>query len=133
MLPTALVPSWKVGVVSVALHTQHAQQSSCFGNLPRERGLIITWITPTSFTPLSIGSYWTASIGKKKVQLALSFWIRLWIINVGKFELETFCSQCLYLLIMLLPVLCPVLQMIFKNFSMIKFSETFNNGKHPPD
>lgn len=79
MLPTALVPSWKVGVVSVALHTQHAQQSYCFGNLPRESGLIITWITPTLFTRLSIGSYWTGSIGKK-VQLALSFWIRLFML-----------------------------------------------------
>lgn len=66
MLPTALVPSWKVGVVSVALHTQHAQQSSCFGNLPRERGLIITWITPTLFTPVGIGSYW---MGKEKYNL----------------------------------------------------------------
>lgn len=45
--------------------------------------------------PPNIGSYWTVPIGKKKkkkevVQLALSFWIRLWIIRIGKSGLETF-------------------------------------------
>lgn len=60
MLPTALVPSWKVGVVRMDLHTQ---QSCCFGNLPGERGIVITWCTPTLFTPPSIGSYWMGSRG----------------------------------------------------------------------
>lgn len=49
MLSTALLLSWMVGVPRrMALHTQ---QSYCFGNLPMERGLVITWFTPTSFHP----------------------------------------------------------------------------------
>lgn len=91
---SALVLSWEVGVMRMALHSGHAQQTYCFGNFRRERGFVITWFTPTLFTPLSIGSYWTELIGKKKVQLALSFWIRVWIIRVGKSELETFSSHC---------------------------------------
>lgn len=47
MFSAALMRSWKVGVVRMALHTQNARQSYCFGNFPRERGLVITWFTPT--------------------------------------------------------------------------------------
>lgn len=38
---------------------------------PGERGLVITWFTPTLFTPLSIGSYWTRPIGMKKEKYRL--------------------------------------------------------------
>lgn len=106
VFPTSPLLSWKPGVVRMALH---AQQNYCFGYFPRERGHVITWFTPTLFSPLSIGSYWTESIGKKG-PLALSFSIRLWIIRVGKSGLETFCSHCLYPLATMFPpcyLSCP--------------------------
>lgn len=52
-------------LVSVERTALHTQQSYCFGNSPRERGAVITWFTPTLFSPLSIGSHWMGSRGKK--------------------------------------------------------------------
>lgn len=94
MLSAALSLSWMVvGVLRMALHTQ---PSYCFGNLPMERGLVITWFTPTSFHP---SEHWIildrAHERRKYSSLFLSdFGSGFCIIHVGKSGLETFCSHC---------------------------------------
>lgn len=101
----------------MALHTQHAQQSYCFGNFPRERGLVITWFTPTLFTPLSIGSYWTESIGKKCTACLLShsgsdFGSSVLANLDWKLSAPTVCIHRQPLCF--LPVACPDPQMVLK-------------------